>query len=84
MVMGHDAIATIGPPHPTPTPTPKGLMVAMALIEGYSHLIVTLFLLLQVFLFTLTWRFDGFSYWVVIVSFHDDGWMDGWMDVVVH
>jgi hypothetical protein len=24
-------------------------------------------------------KIDGFSYWVVIYSSHDDGWMDGWM-----
>jgi len=71
MVMGHDAIAIlIGPPH---LPPPKDLWLAMALIEGYSHLIVTLFLLLQVFYLNL--KIDGFSYWVLIDGFHDDGWM---------
>lgn len=66
--MGHDAIATIGAPTTQRTYGSYGTHRRLFSLDSDIVFVTTS-------LFYLNLKIDGFSYWVVIDSFHDDGWM---------
>jgi hypothetical protein len=66
--MGHDAIATIGPRTTQRTYGSYSTHRRLFSLDSDIVFVTTI-------LFYLNLKIDGFSYWVVIDSFHGDGWM---------